>query len=86
MTGTELALTFVRAGAKSTNPFRTKEKGAITMDDLLFGLIYVFGFIGGFLLLLALGDVIMNLLNRIPFVRKKLDNFYDSLPMSDEDW
>lgn len=56
------------------------------MDDLLFGLIYVFGFIGGFLLLLALGDVIMNLLNRIPFVRKKLDNFYDSLPMSDADW
>lgn len=56
------------------------------MDDLLFGLIYVFCFIGGFLLLLALGDVVMNLLNRIPFVRKKLDNFYDSLPMSDEDW
>lgn len=56
------------------------------MDDLLFGLIYVFGFIGGFLLLLALGDVIMNLLNRIPFIRQKLNALYDSLPMSDEDW
>lgn len=56
------------------------------MNDLLFGLLYVFGFVGGFCLLLALGDVIMNLLNRIPFIRKKLNGLYDSLPMSDEDW
>lgn len=55
-------------------------------SDMIFGFLYVFGFVGGLLLLLAVGDIIMRLLDHIPFVHKKLNSFYDSLPMSDEDW
>lgn len=56
------------------------------MYDYIFGVLYVTCFIGGLLFFLAIGDIIMSLLLRIPFLKKKFDDLYDSLPMSDEDW
>lgn len=54
--------------------------------DAAFGIFYICLVLGGLFGLMAIGEVIMNILMRIPFFRKKMDAFFDSLPMSDPDW
>lgn len=54
--------------------------------DAAFGIFYICLVLGGLFGLMAIGEVIMNVLMHIPFFRKKIDAFFDSLPMSDPDW
>ena len=56
------------------------------MGNLIFDLLYVTVFVGGFCLLLAFGEVLFDFAYKhIPWVRKKWDAFCETLPDWDED-
>lgn len=56
------------------------------MEDMVFGLLYIAGFCGGFVLLLVLTEGLFNLAYRfIPAFRRRMDRFFDSLPQWDEE-
>lgn len=55
-------------------------------ENAAFAIFYfclIFGGLGAVGLVVG---VIMNLVERIPFVRRRLDAWFDTLPMSDPDW
>lgn len=55
-------------------------------EDMVFGIAYVAAVVGGFTLLLLLGDGLFNLMYRfIPAFRRRMDRFFESLPQWDED-
>lgn len=56
------------------------------MGNLIFDLLYVTVFVGGFCLLLAFGEVLFDFAYKhIPWVRHKWDAFCETLPDWDED-
>lgn len=55
-------------------------------EDMVFGIAYVAAVVGGFMLLLLLGEGLFNLMYRfIPAFRRRMDRFFESLPQWDED-
>lgn len=55
-------------------------------DDMVFGIVYIAAVVGGFTLLLFLGEGLFNLMYRfIPVFRRRMDRFFESLPQWDEE-
>ena len=55
-------------------------------EDMVFGLLYIAGFCGGFVLLLVLTEGLFSLAYRfIPALRRQMDRFFDSLPQWEEE-
>lgn len=54
-------------------------------SDTVFALLYISVFVGGFIMLLLVGDGLFNLAYRfIPAFRRRMDRFYKTLPQWDE--
>lgn len=55
-------------------------------EDMVFGIAYVAAVVGGFTLMLLLGEGLFNLMYRfIQAFRRRMDRFFESLPQWDED-
>lgn len=54
-------------------------------EYMVFGIAYVAAVVGGFMLLLLLGEGLFNLMYLfIPAFRRRMDRFFESLPQWDE--